>query len=177
MNIIKAVLVLSFVAIIGGGIFLFSKSSNTAMMEKSDGAMMQKEEQAMEKNEGEAMGQKTEGDAMMEKKDESAMMNTGSYEPYAPEKLALAESGDVVLFFRASWCPTCRALDANIRANLKAIPANVTILDVNYDTEKDLKKKYGVTYQHTMVQVDATGNQITKWSGSPTLAAFLSNIK
>ena len=49
----------------------------------------------------------------------------GSYEAYAPEKLALANSGDVVLFFRASWCPTCRALDADIKAHLNDIPAGV----------------------------------------------------
>lgn len=105
------------------------------------------------------------------------MMKAGSYEAYAPEKLALASNGKVVLFFRASWCPTCRGLDADIRSNLGKIPENVTILDVNYDTATALKQKYGVTYQHTLVQVDASGNQITKWSSSPTLAALVSQIK
>ena len=101
----------------------------------------------------------------------------GVYEPYVPEKIAGAKEGRVVLFFRASWCPTCRALDADTRSKLSSIPTDVTILDVNYDTETALKQKYGVTYQHTFVHVDASGNQIAKWSGSPTLAALLGNVK
>jgi len=124
-------------------------------------------------------------DGTMEKKEEGApvpsgvegMMEKGSYEAYALEKLALANKGDVVLFFRASWCPTCRGLDADIKAHLKNIPAGLTILDVYYDASIALKQKYGVTYQHTLVQVDASGKQIAKWTGSPTLAALVSNVK
>ena len=100
----------------------------------------------------------------------------GSYIAYSPEKIALAQTGKVVLFFHAAWCPTCRALDADIRAHLKDIPAGVTILDVDYDTSGVLKQKYGVTYQHTLVQVDAAGKQLAKWSASPTLADITSHI-
>lgn len=115
---------------------------------------------------------------MMEKKSEGAMMATaGSYDVYSPEKIAKAATGKVVLFFRAGWCPTCKALDTDIRSHLKDIPAEVTILDVDYDNSTTLKQKYGVTYQHTLVQVDASGNQITKWSGGLTLAEFITNIK
>lgn len=114
-------------------------------------------------------------DAMMDS--DTMMQRKGSYEVYSPEKLALAKTGKVVLFFRASWCPTCRTLDANIRANLGSIPDGVAILDVDYDDSTVLKQKYGVTYQHTLVQVDASGTQITKWTGSPTLASLVSNIK
>ena len=108
-------------------------------------------------------------------KDEGAMMKKGSYETYSADKLAMANEGDVVLFFRASWCPTCRALDADIKTG--AIPAGVTILDVNYDTETALKQKYGVTSQHTLVQVDAQGTLIRKWQGSPTLVTVVANIQ
>lgn len=115
--------------------------------------------------------------------DDSAMMmddemapSVGSYEVYSPEKLALADTGHVVLFFRASWCPTCRGLDKDIRAHLDTIPGNLAILDVNYDDSTELKKKYGVTYQHTLVQVDSSGNLIKKWMGSPTLSDVVSEI-
>lgn len=104
-------------------------------------------------------------------------VQSGAYIPYDPAKLALAKEGSVVLFFRASWCPTCKALDADIRANLSKIPQGVTILDVDYDSSRDLQQKYGVTYQHTLVQVDADGTMIKKWSGSPTLTDILSQIK
>ena len=144
---------------------------NDAMQEET---MMKDEDSAMQKD-SDAMMNKDSGKTMM--KDESSMMQTGSYEVYSPEKLVKADTGKVVLFFRAGWCPTCRALDADIRAHLKDIPGNLTILDVDYDKATDLKKKYGITYQHTLVQVDAKGNQITKWSGSPTLAALVSEVK
>lgn len=143
-------------------------TEDEAMMEKD--AMMQKDDAMMQKD---SPAQTGDG-AMMEKE---TMMTKGSYEVYAPEKLAKASSGDVVLFFRASWCPTCKVLDADIRARLNTIPSNLTILDVNYDTETALKQKYGVTYQHTLVQVDAQGNQITKWSGGQTLASVVANVQ
>lgn len=118
---------------------------------------------------------KSEDQAMVEKGD--AMTEAGSYEAYAPEKVMLAsETHNVVLFFRAGWCPTCRAVDANIKANLSQIPASLAILDVNYDDSAALKQKYGVTYQHTFVQVDKDGNLIKKWSGSPTLAALVAEV-
>lgn len=112
-----------------------------------------------------------------EKMETSPSSSTGSYEIYAPEKLAKAEAGDVVLFFRASWCPSCRALDSDIKANASKIPGTLTILDVDYDKYTALKQKYGVTYQHTMVQVDKDGNQIAKWSGSSTLVDLVSKVK
>ena len=101
----------------------------------------------------------------------------GSYESYAPEKLAFAETGNVVLFFRASWCPTCRALEKDIKENLSSIPTDLKILDVDYDNSSELKRKYGVTTQHTLVQVDKDGNMISKWSGSPTLSSLVLQIK
>jgi len=101
---------------------------------------------------------------------------SGSYEAYTTDKLARAETGDVVLFFSASWCPSCRGLNADIEKNRDTIPEGVTILKVDYDKELELRKKYEVTYQHTLVQVDANGMLITKWSGSPTLSALLSRI-
>jgi thiol-disulfide isomerase/thioredoxin len=147
---------------------------------ESDGAMMEKKDSAMSGEDGSMMKKDDSmmmGDAMMEKGSGAEMSHSGSYEAYSPEKIARAGTGDVVLFFRASWCPTCKAVDADIRNNLSAIPGGVTILDVNYDTETALKQKYGVTYQHTFVQVDASGKQIAKWSASPTLAALIQNIQ
>lgn len=101
----------------------------------------------------------------------------GSYELYSPEKLSFAEIGNVVLFFSASWCPTCRNLDKNIKGNLGAIPEDLKILVVDFDDSRELRKKYRVTTQHTLVQIDKDGNMISKWSGSPTLSSLVSQIK
>jgi len=102
---------------------------------------------------------------------------TGSYEAYSAEKIALAATDDVVIFFHASWCPSCRSLNSDIEKNVEAIPAGVTILKIDYDKETALKKKYGVTHQHTLVQVDKDGNLITKWSGGSRLEDLLSQIQ
>lgn len=126
----------------------------------------------------------TEGDSMMGgeamEKEDSMMgetMSTGSYEVYSPEKVALAATeGDVVLFFHATWCPTCRALNSDIEKNISSIPKDLTILKTDYDTYTDLKKKYGITVQHTLVQVDKDGNLIKKWSGSPSLNDIISKV-
>jgi thiol-disulfide isomerase/thioredoxin len=147
---------------------------------KKDEAMMKKDD-AMAKPEGDAMMEKKD-DAMMQKdammeKDGAMMMKGGQYMPYDASKLAFAKEGKVVLFFNASWCPTCKAIDADIKASLSDIPANTLILSVDYDTSKDLKAKYGVTTQHTFVQVDASGNSLNKWVGGDTLEKVLSNVK
>jgi thiol-disulfide isomerase/thioredoxin len=122
--------------------------------------------------------QPVDGQKQQEPTETSNSVSTkGSYEPYSSDKIARAASGKVVLFFHAPWCPTCRQLDGNIQANLSNIPDGVTILKTDYDSETALKKKYGVTYQHTLVQVDADGNLITKWAGSPTLTSLLGSVK
>lgn len=116
-------------------------------------------------------------EAVEEAADGDMSAGAGSYEPYDAETFVLADKSTRVLFFRAGWCPTCRTLDGDIRANLDKIPENITIIDVNYDTETALKQRYGVTYQHTLVQVDAAGNTLAKWSGSPTLASLLAQVR
>jgi thiol-disulfide isomerase/thioredoxin len=104
------------------------------------------------------------------------MKSDGVYEVYSPDKLARTDSGEVVLFFKASWCPTCRALDLDIKDSLDDIPDGVSILEVNYDAATDLRQKYGVTNQHTLVQVDADGNLVKKWSGGLNLETVLEQL-
>ncbi len=131
---------------------------------------------AMEKKEPVAMEKKDP--PAMEKPAEPAMMAKGAYLEYDPSgtQLALAKTGKVVLFFHAAWCPSCKGADADITANLDAIPANVTLLKVDYDKYTDLKNKYGVTYQHTFVVVDENGTELNKWNGGATLADILAKL-
>lgn len=156
------------------GVFWFSSQDAPEETMTQEDASMTMEGSA------EPMGDRSmmeeEGDVMMEE-DDMMMESSGVYETYDAAKLASAEDGDVVLFFRASWCPTCRALDADIRENMSDIPADVTILDVDYDEYSDLKQQYGVTTQHTLVQVDSEGNEIAKWVGSSTLDDVLAKVE
>lgn len=111
---------------------------------------------------------------------EDSDMNTdqalGNFTNYSLEKLQSTSGNNAVLFFAANWCPTCKALELDIRNNISSIPSNLAILKVDYDTSTTLKTKYGVTYQHTLIQVDSNGNEIKRWFGSPTLAELQAQI-
>jgi thioredoxin 1 len=100
----------------------------------------------------------------------------GTFAVYSAEAVAAA-SGPVVIFFHATWCPSCRALKSDIENNLTAIPPNITILSADYDTATELKRQYGVTTQHTLVQVGTDGTMIQKWSGGSRLGSVLERIR
>ncbi|MCR4281250.1 MAG: thioredoxin family protein [Candidatus Kaiserbacteria bacterium] len=179
MGTTRLIIISAAVVILGGaGWFALSNqnATNDAMMKETDAAAQQANETMAPKAE-ETMVKKDE--AMMDKKDTAdTMMAKGSYEAYSPEKVANAGDSKVLLFFHAEWCPLCRPLDADIKTNLSGIPSGVIILKVNYDTEIALRQKYGVTYQHTIVEVDSKGALIKKWSVSnPTFAALIAEIK
>lgn len=89
------------------------------------------------------------------------------YITYSPQAIAQAteNGGKAILFFHATWCPTCRAANEDILSRLDEIPSNITIIKTDYDTYDELKRKYNITYQHTFVQVDSQGNEITTWNG------------
>lgn len=154
--------------------------TQSGLVTKKDGTTLQLKEGESIWGDGTLMKAGEHGmmgdEKMMEGEHDATAALVGTYEPYAPEKIVKAETGKVVLFFHASWCTTCRALTEDIKAHLDAIPENVTILDVDYDTSSALKQKYKVTTQHTLVQVDAKGNQIKQWKGSPTLSALIAEL-
>ena len=90
----------------------------------------------------------------------------GNYFVYSPENLAIAqERGRVVLYFWASWCPTCRVLDRELSERGDELPEGVTLLQVNYDTERELRAQYAITQQHTLVEIDSDGDEVRKWIG------------
>ena len=96
---------------------------------------------------------------------QETMMKVESYAPYSAKAFAETSKLKRVLFFAASWCPSCRSADKDITDNIKLIPADTVIFKTDYDTETALKTKYLVTRQHTFVWVDAKGAVIKKWSG------------
>lgn len=164
-----------------GASFYFFVMPDDAMMENKNSVeneSMMKKDDAMMKDEGVMQKDESMKDESMMKKEEGAIMATkGTIETYSPEKLALAQEGKVVLFFHANWCPICRQLDAEAAANSNIVPDGVHVLKVDYDTATALKKKYGVTVQHTFVQVDPNGNQLGKWSDATTYSQVFAKVK
>lgn len=84
----------------------------------------------------------------------------GQYVEYSPELVA-ETPGDKLLFFHADWCSQCVSLEGDIEAS--GVPDGVTIFKVDYDSNQDLRQKYGVTIQTTLVKVDDNGDEIDSY--------------
>lgn len=78
---------------------------------------------------------------------------------------AIAEREPTILYFHAEWCPTCRATMVSFRGRWPEIQPGITLVIADYDTEEELKAKYGVTYQNTYVQVGRDGEKVQIWNG------------
>lgn len=139
------------------------------VIEKDTDTMMEKDETAMEKYTDTMMVKEdvvvTEGDAMVKRDETMIQTSAGTYEEYSESAVsqALADGKKVALFFHAPWCPTCKAADTNLQK--EAFPDNVVVFKTDYDTYTDLKKQYGVTYQHTFIALNADGSLLKKASG------------
>jgi thiol-disulfide isomerase/thioredoxin len=84
---------------------------------------------------------------------------------------ALASGQRVVLFFHATWCPSCKALDKTLSDD--TVPSDAIIFKVDYDTSTDLKKKYRVVAQHTTVVLNADGTEKSKKLGARNIMEIL----
>jgi len=73
--------------------------------------------------------------------------------PYSAAALAAAEMGNqpVALLFHADWCPTCRVQEKVVQSLATEKGLDLTILKVNYDTEKDLKRRFRINSQSSLV--------------------------
>jgi hypothetical protein len=104
---------------------------------------------------------------------EGVYANTGgyiSYETYsaAPEKYS---ASNVVLFYNAYWCSTCKAARDGFD-----IPEDLTIVLVDFDENTEMRKKHDVIVQHTFIQIDSAGNELQRWYGSTTVAEIEAKI-
>lgn len=90
----------------------------------------------------------------------SPPQTAGSYVDYDQSAIANAQ-GRVLLFFHAPWCPQCRSIESDIVA--EGVPAGVTIVKVDYDSNQALRQQYGVTLQTTFVEVNNSGSELQKY--------------
>lgn len=83
----------------------------------------------------------------------AALAHALDIKPYSADALATAEKAGqpVALHFRADWCPTCRAQDKALQSLKTEKGLDITVLSVNYDTEKDLKRRFKINTQSTFV--------------------------
>lgn len=158
----NTVIVLVLTALIGGGLFFVNSQSDTKP-ESSSNVKMERVE--------------PESTSQVQTLDDNS-----KYIEYSKEALESAKGTRRVLYFYASWCPTCRPADADFKSNVNKFPEDLVLIRVNYNDpetdqeEKDLAKKYAITYQHTFVQIDNSRNEVKKWNGGKT-EELLANIK
>ncbi len=185
-NPMMIVIIILVVAVVSFGVFTLSqKSSQSDSMIKNDEVMMTKDETSMKPNDTMIKDEDAmQNDKMMvdEQNSPTMKMSSSRYVEYSKGALESKTTDRRVLFFYASWCPTCKPSDVSFRENASKIPEDVTLIRVNYNDpetdqeEKDLAKKYGITYQHTFVQIDASGKEVTKWNGGQ-IDKLLSSVK
>ncbi len=149
-------------AVIGGVVFFMATSNNP-----KDTVVEQQQDL------GNAAGTIEEGNSQIVDASDNPVESSASKKYLTHTSGILDTTKDVrrVIFFYANWCPTCKTANEDFLANEAKIPQDVVVIRTNYndtDTdqeEKDLAKKYGITYQHTFVYIDGNGNEISKWNG------------
>jgi len=87
------------------------------------------------------------------------------YEPGTTDLAAVAAKADkTVVFFFATWCPNCILTLSELSEKWSEVEPDITLVIADYDTETELKAKYGVTYQDTFVLLDAEANSVRLWN-------------
>ncbi len=84
----------------------------------------------------------------------------GNYQSFESMSGTIDSEIITVLDFYAPRCPSCRAAHKNIINEVNQLPENLQILNVDYDSNQDLRTKYWVKSQHTFVLIDRSGNKI-----------------
>lgn len=175
------------IAVLGFVYYLSLKQSEEKIMPKDSD--LSKSELMMESDKKDTNTKMTEEVMEISEKDmtdkDTAMndnVDSGNYLNYTPENFNKFSDKRRVLFFYANWCPTCAPTDKDFSGNSSLLPSDVVVIRVNYNdtdtdqNEKELAVKYGVTYQHTFVQINSEGTEVTKWNGGK-ISELLAKIK
>ena len=78
--------------------------------------------------------------------------------PYTAQALSAEQQAGkpVSLHFHANWCPTCRAQEKVFQQWKGDASVPGTLLVVDYDNEKELRKQLGIRMQSTLITYRGT---------------------
>jgi thiol-disulfide isomerase/thioredoxin len=171
-------LFIAIAIVVGGGVYYLVSVGNgdsDSISDESADAGITTENNNMDEAENDNEDTGDEEQMGNTEETDTSETNPGTFSQYSADRVAEAE-GDVVLFFAADWCPTCQALIRDIEANTNEIPSDLTILEVDYDDERDLRREYDVVIQHTLVKVDNNGEELDSWVGGNRLETILNRV-
>jgi hypothetical protein len=77
---------------------------------------------------------------------------------------ALTAEGPVVLFFAADGSPSSQQDMRDINLNGARLK-DISLVVLDYDREKAVRRQYGVTVEDTFVQIDSSGAKLGIWNG------------
>lgn len=83
----------------------------------------------------------------------------GDYMVYEEGVIGNGESA--VLFFYAAWCPFCQEKDNSLRQWYTEAEFPMKVYRVDFDTEMELRQKYGIVQQDSFVLINASGEAVT----------------
>ncbi|QCP52400.1 thioredoxin family protein [Trinickia violacea] len=87
-----------------------------------------------------------------------------------------AEGKPVVVYFHATWCPTCKIQQPIVdRLSASARLKDVTLFEADYDKEVALKRALHVTQQSTFV-VFKNGHEVARSTGETTEPAIKNTL-
>ncbi|MBI2101028.1 hypothetical protein HYT53_00265 [Candidatus Woesearchaeota archaeon] len=160
----KIIYLIGLLAIFSIVVFGCAQTSEISMMENKDTSM---EKDLIMEEEVETMGKEgkvtEKEEAMMDKSGYTGKVLAGTTSKYldfnkADYDKALKEKKKILLYFYASWCPTCRAEQPETFAAFNELnDPDLIGFRVNYRDgdddadEKALAQQFGVSYQHTKV--------------------------
>lgn len=88
-----------------------------------------------------------------------------------------AEGKPVVVYFHATWCPTCKIQQPIVdRLSASADLKDVTLFEADYDKEVALRRALHVTQQSTFV-VFKNGHEVARSTGETAEPAIKSTLE
>lgn len=96
------------------------------------------------------------------------------YTDYSEEKVKNATQKNIILFFHADWCSSCKAFEAKVLS--ENIPEDILILKVDFDKNNELRQKYNILTQTSFVLIDKNWKLIKRWIWSRDISDIIEKI-
>ncbi len=144
------------------GSMMQDEQDDEEAMEGDDAADATSSASSSENDEGNAddatQDASSSSDEGEEESEDDAGVSAGAYLAYSDGVLGNGETK--LLFFHAPWCPFCVANDALLHTLYDGEDFSRSTYKIDYDTATELRSRYGIVTQDTVVLVDGNGEKL-----------------